>query len=185
MIIRSTRRPIRLPFRARTAISTTAISSMATPPTARSFSARRWASIRTSTSWMRPSPCASATCSTTSTPRAILHMERMDTQVGPIRVEVIEPLKRLRVVVEDNEHGISADLVDHRTPCADRRAAHHAPQWPAHRAGHHPHDPARPLVGLDQGRRTRDHARRSDDAGHARPSAGACAMSACAIRRCR
>ena len=40
-----------------------------------------------------------------------LHMERMDTQVGPIRVEVLEPLQKLRVVVEDNEHGISADLV--------------------------------------------------------------------------
>jgi hypothetical protein len=39
-----------------------------------------------------------------------LHMERMDTQVGPIRVEVIEPLKVLRVVVDDNEHGISADI---------------------------------------------------------------------------
>lgn len=39
-----------------------------------------------------------------------LHMERMDTQVGPIRIEVLEPLKRLRVVVDDNEHGISADL---------------------------------------------------------------------------
>ena len=40
-----------------------------------------------------------------------LHMERMDTQVGPIRVEVLEPLHRLRVVVEDNAHGISADLI--------------------------------------------------------------------------
>jgi len=39
-----------------------------------------------------------------------LEMERMDTQVGPIRVEVTEPLQKLRVVVEDNEHGISADL---------------------------------------------------------------------------
>ena len=39
-----------------------------------------------------------------------LHMERMDTEVGPVRIEVVEPLKRLRVVVEDNEHGISADL---------------------------------------------------------------------------
>jgi hypothetical protein len=39
-----------------------------------------------------------------------LHMERMDTQVGPIRVEVIEPLKVLRVVVDENEHGISADI---------------------------------------------------------------------------
>jgi hypothetical protein len=39
-----------------------------------------------------------------------LHMERMDTQVGPIRVEVIEPLKVLRVIIDDNEHGISADI---------------------------------------------------------------------------
>lgn len=39
-----------------------------------------------------------------------LNMERMDTFVGPIRVEVVEPLRSLRVVVEDNEHGIAADL---------------------------------------------------------------------------
>jgi hypothetical protein len=39
-----------------------------------------------------------------------LHMERMDTQVGPIWVEVLEPLQQLRVIVDDNEHGISADL---------------------------------------------------------------------------
>jgi hypothetical protein len=41
----------------------------------------------------------------------ILHMERMDTRVGPIGVRVIEPLERLRVVVEPNEHGIAADIV--------------------------------------------------------------------------
>ena len=40
-----------------------------------------------------------------------LGMERMDTEVGPIRIEVVEPLKRLRIVVEDNEHGIAADLL--------------------------------------------------------------------------
>ena len=39
-----------------------------------------------------------------------LGMERMDTQVGPIRIEVIEPLKRLRITVDDNEHAIAADL---------------------------------------------------------------------------
>ncbi len=39
-----------------------------------------------------------------------LHMERMDTQVGPIRVEVVEPLKVLRIIIDDNEHGISADI---------------------------------------------------------------------------
>lgn len=40
----------------------------------------------------------------------VMHMERMDTRVGPIRVEVVEPLRRLRVVVDSNEHGLRADL---------------------------------------------------------------------------
>jgi len=40
----------------------------------------------------------------------ILHMERMDTRVGPFSVSVVEPLRRLRVQVERNEHGISADI---------------------------------------------------------------------------
>lgn len=38
-----------------------------------------------------------------------LNSERMDLQVGPIRIEIIEPLRTLRVVVED-ECGIAADL---------------------------------------------------------------------------
>jgi hypothetical protein len=37
-------------------------------------------------------------------------MERMDTTVGPIAVEVVEPLKRLRLSVKANAHGIEADL---------------------------------------------------------------------------
>lgn len=41
----------------------------------------------------------------------LLNMERMDTVVGPISIEVIEPLKSLRVRVGDNPHGIRADLV--------------------------------------------------------------------------
>jgi hypothetical protein len=39
-----------------------------------------------------------------------LGMERMDTRVGPIRVEVIEPLQSLRLVIDPNEHGLAADL---------------------------------------------------------------------------
>ncbi|WP_397414556.1 hypothetical protein [Phenylobacterium sp.] len=39
----------------------------------------------------------------------ILGMERMDTRVGPIRIEVLEPLQRLRVVVEPT-NCIAADL---------------------------------------------------------------------------
>ncbi|HEU5030871.1 MAG TPA: hypothetical protein VFV01_38565 [Spirillospora sp.] len=36
--------------------------------------------------------------------------DRMDTTVGPFRVEVIEGLKRLRVVLDETEHGLSFDL---------------------------------------------------------------------------
>lgn len=39
-----------------------------------------------------------------------LGMERMDTRVGGIAIEVIEPLKRLRVTVDAPEQGIRADL---------------------------------------------------------------------------
>ncbi len=37
--------------------------------------------------------------------------ERMDTRVGPIRVDVQVPLERLRLLVEPNQWGISGDLV--------------------------------------------------------------------------
>ncbi|NWH08277.1 MAG: hypothetical protein HXY22_06465 [Alphaproteobacteria bacterium] len=43
----------------------------------------------------------------------ILGMERMDTSVGPIVIDVIAPLQSLRVRVSDNEHGITADIVFH------------------------------------------------------------------------
>ncbi|MCU1376386.1 MAG: hypothetical protein JWO68_3672 [Actinomycetia bacterium] len=36
--------------------------------------------------------------------------DRSDTSVGPLRVEVLEPLKRLRFVVEPTEHTVGADL---------------------------------------------------------------------------
>jgi hypothetical protein len=39
----------------------------------------------------------------------ILGMERMDLSVGPIRIEIIEPLQQLRIIV-DNHDEISADL---------------------------------------------------------------------------
>ncbi|MFI6324701.1 hypothetical protein ACIBG8_44755 [Nonomuraea sp. NPDC050556] len=39
-----------------------------------------------------------------------LGADRMNTEIGPFRVEVIEGLKRLRVVLEPNEHGLSFDL---------------------------------------------------------------------------
>ncbi|RAY11445.1 hypothetical protein DPM19_30775 [Actinomadura craniellae] len=39
-----------------------------------------------------------------------LGADRMDTSVGPFRVEVIEGLKRLRVVLEECGHGLAFDL---------------------------------------------------------------------------
>ncbi|GAB3662153.1 hypothetical protein GCM10027589_24840 [Actinocorallia lasiicapitis] len=39
-----------------------------------------------------------------------LGADRMDTTVGPFRVEVVEGLKKLRVVLAENEHGLSFDL---------------------------------------------------------------------------
>ncbi len=40
----------------------------------------------------------------------LLAMERMELSVGPIRIEVIEPLRTLRLIIEDHD-GISADLI--------------------------------------------------------------------------
>jgi hypothetical protein len=40
----------------------------------------------------------------------VLGMERMDTAVGPLKVEVVEPLKSLRISVARNDYGITADL---------------------------------------------------------------------------
>lgn len=44
--------------------------------------------------------------------RASKHLggERMDTHVGPISIEVIEPLRSLRIRVDDGKNGIKADL---------------------------------------------------------------------------
>lgn len=41
----------------------------------------------------------------------LLAGDRMATQVKPISVAVVEPLKRIRVRVDDNEHGVSAELL--------------------------------------------------------------------------
>jgi hypothetical protein len=39
-----------------------------------------------------------------------LGADRMDTRVGPFRIEVIEGLRRLRVVLDETEHGLSFDI---------------------------------------------------------------------------
>lgn len=48
----------------------------------------------------------------------LLGMERMETSVGPIGVEVVEPLKRLRLRVGANAYGVSADLTFQRRAAA-------------------------------------------------------------------
>jgi hypothetical protein len=40
-----------------------------------------------------------------------LMMERMDTSVGPIGIEVVEPLQKLRLKIDSAEHGIKADIL--------------------------------------------------------------------------
>ena len=37
--------------------------------------------------------------------------DRMDLSVGPIRIEVLEPLQRLKVTVDSPEHGLKAEVV--------------------------------------------------------------------------
>src|ERR1700752_4573203 len=39
-----------------------------------------------------------------------LQMERMDTRAAPISIDVVEPLERLRVRVDDRANGVRADL---------------------------------------------------------------------------
>ena len=41
----------------------------------------------------------------------VMGMERMETVIGPITVEVIEPLQKLAVRISENEYGIKADLI--------------------------------------------------------------------------
>lgn len=36
--------------------------------------------------------------------------DRRDSHCGPVRIEVVEPLRRLRVIVDDNDAGVRADL---------------------------------------------------------------------------
>jgi len=41
----------------------------------------------------------------------ILNMERMDTHVGPMKVQVVEPLETLRILVDAPEQGVKADIL--------------------------------------------------------------------------
>ncbi|MDE2464628.1 MAG: hypothetical protein KGO02_13055 [Alphaproteobacteria bacterium] len=40
----------------------------------------------------------------------LLNSERLDTRVGPIEIKILEPLKRLKVLIADSTHDIHAEL---------------------------------------------------------------------------
>ena len=45
------------------------------------------------------------------------------TTIGPIRVEVVDPMRTIRYVVEPNEHGIACDLLSGPPPSPSRNPA--------------------------------------------------------------
>ena len=117
---RSTRRPSRSPTpRPATATSTTATGSTATPRTASSTSASAWRSTRTAGSSTAASRSCATASSTPSTPRAGAG-DPSRHEVGPFRIEILEPMRRVRVAIAPNETGIECDLVfDARTACIE------------------------------------------------------------------
>jgi hypothetical protein len=57
--------------------------------------------------------------------------EPTDLQIGPFSIEIVEPMRLMRVVVDDNETGISADLTfTARTACVEegRQIRHAGPR---------------------------------------------------------
>lgn len=40
-----------------------------------------------------------------------LNMERMNTKVGPVQIEIVEPLRKLRLRIDDRDHGLSAEIL--------------------------------------------------------------------------
>lgn len=52
-----------------------------------------------------------------------LPLDRTQTRIGPITVEIVEPLRTSRVIVDAPEHGLEADLTFHA-----RTAAHEEPR---------------------------------------------------------
>ena len=41
----------------------------------------------------------------------VMHMERLDLQIGPMSLEIVEPLQQLRITVDSEEHGVKAELL--------------------------------------------------------------------------
>ena len=54
----------------------------------------------------------------------VMYLERLDMSVGPVQVAVVEPLKTLKLLVNDTDNGIEADLT-----FTARTAAHEEPRF--------------------------------------------------------
>ncbi len=173
----------RAPSRGRaaaTATSTTAATSTPTTAPATSSSSPASASTRTS------APRTPTSCSAAATSRPAVHLgdaadprgaDRMAQQVGNYRIEVLEPLRRLRLVLEETE-GIAMDLtLGGLLPGRPGAAARDAPgqRYDARRAALRP---GRHMGGRAQ-RRRRPTSRSPRTAGSAPATArGASARSA-------
>ena len=73
--------------------------------------------------------------------------------VGPLRIEIVEPMRTLRLVLEDNELGIACDVrvPQHGAPVRGSRRGH-APRRPAAQRARHVRA-GRRLRGLGRGGR--------------------------------
>ena len=103
--------------------------------------------------------------------------ERTDTRAGPIAVEVVEPMRTIRVRIDPNPHGIEGELRLPRAHGSGRRAALHTASGHARDHRQHALHPVRHLGRLARRRRRADQARRDARARHTRPVLG------CAARR--
>ena len=88
--------------------------SMAIRPTVRTISASAWRSIRTASIL----DCAFSVVERGGRQHCFYGsrrapIERTEMQVGPFRLEVLEPMRRTRVVLDDNAHGpvVRSDLL--------------------------------------------------------------------------
>ena len=99
-------------------------------------------------------------------------VERSQTRVGPLRIEVVEPMERIRVVVEDNEHGVGGRR-HLRRPGRGHRGG---PPDPLGRQcdgdGRDPVHPVRHLVGVGRVGRHPDRSRPGRGAWDTRPLLG-------------
>ena len=104
--------------------------------------------------------------------------EPTDLQIGPFAIDVLEPMRRIRVTIDENDTGIAADLTfTARTACV-RGGAPDPHARPAPRHGRHPLRAVRQVGGRDPLRRHDGPASTRRASTAPRTAAGACEASA-------